>query len=227
VFSCDRTTIESYSLIEKNTASGNGGGIASLSKAFLYIGNGAKFHNNSANLHGGCLYIGGIGATLGRKSSPFHFTIKTLVLKLIIPCAEGYVNIKGCTAQRDGAGIYTFSSISFKSKLTLSDTILDSNFAMGSGGGMMIVSASVQISFNHRLSMIRNMANLDGGGIKISDGGQMTVLDEECPISICDAALRGNGVCDLQCMIRGCNWYVYTQHTHAHNYSRIQDNVAM
>ncbi len=206
MFSCDRTTIETYSLIEKNTASGYGGGIASISKAFLYIGNGAKFRNNSANLHGGCLYIGGIGATLGRITSPFCFRSKFWSYNFIIPCAEGYVNINGCTARNDGAGIYTFSAISFKSKLSLSETTLDSNFAMGSGGGMMIVSGSVQLSFNHRLIMTRNMASLDGGGIKISDGGVLTVLDEECPNSICDAALRGNGVCDLQCMIRGCNW---------------------
>ena len=79
---------------------------------------------------------------------------------------------------------------------------------MGSGGGMMIESALVEISFNHRMVVVSNIAKLDGGGIMISDGGQLYVLDEECPLAVCDPALRGNGVCDLACMARACNWYV-------------------
>ena len=90
----------------------------------------------------------------------------------------------------------------------MSDTIFDSNVAMGSGGGLMIESAAAQVAFNHRLLIVRNFANLDGGGVMISDGGQLSVLDEECPLTVCDPALRGNGVCDLHCMSRACNWYV-------------------
>ena len=65
VFSCDLSTVQSHSLIERNTASGNGGGIASIGSSFVYIGNGANLQYNSAILHGGCLYAGGLGATLG------------------------------------------------------------------------------------------------------------------------------------------------------------------
>ena len=66
MFSCDLSTIQTYSLIENNEALGNGGGIASISNSFVYIGNGAKLQYNSANLHGGGLYAGGAGASLGR-----------------------------------------------------------------------------------------------------------------------------------------------------------------
>ncbi len=69
MFSCDLSTVQSYSLIERNTASGNGGGMASISDSFVYIGNGSKFRNNSANIHGGGVYAGGKGVTLGWSRS--------------------------------------------------------------------------------------------------------------------------------------------------------------
>ena len=79
MFSCDLSTVQSYSLIERNTASGNGGGIASIGSSFVYIGNGANLLYNSAILHGGCLYAGGLGATLGLPQSThlcFSFDFK-------------------------------------------------------------------------------------------------------------------------------------------------------
>ncbi len=81
MFSCDLSTVQSYSLIDRNTASGNGGAIASIGNSFVYVGNGAKLRYNSAILHGGCLYAGGLGATLGLPRSTricLTFDIKLL-----------------------------------------------------------------------------------------------------------------------------------------------------
>ncbi len=85
MLSCDLSTVQSHSLIERNTASGNGGAIASIGNSFVYIGNGAKLRYNSAILHGGCLYAGGLGATLGLLRSK-HFCLSfdlTFDIKLL------------------------------------------------------------------------------------------------------------------------------------------------
>jgi hypothetical protein len=72
----------------------------------------------------------------------------------------------------------------------------------------MIESTRLEVAHNHRLVFISNRAKQDGGGLMLADGGQVVVIDEACPLSMCDAASRGNGICDLNCMTRGCNWLV-------------------
>ncbi len=73
----------------------------------------------------------------------------------------------------------------------------------------MVESTMLEVAYNHRMSFISNIAKQDGGGLMVTDGGQIVVIDEACPPSMCDEASRGNGVCDLTCMTRGCNWLVF------------------
>ncbi len=76
----------------------------------------------------------------------------------------------------------------------------------------MIESTTLKIAYNHRITFISNTAEYDGGGLMISDGAQVVVVDEACPRSVCDAASRGDGICDLTCMTRACNWLVFIKY---------------
>ncbi len=106
--------------------------------------------------------------------------------------------------------MFAFSPVSFVSTKALSTTSLTANRALGSGGGLWIASSAFRVAHNHRLSFVRNEAGADGGGIAITDGAQILLVDEECPASVCTADSRGNGACDLQCMTRACGWWVLT-----------------
>ena len=105
--------------------------------------------------------------------------------------------------------MFAFAPIMFKCNQSLSSSTVISNTARGSGGGIMIESTTLELAYNHRLSFISNTAEQDGGGLMIADGGQVLVIDEVCPSSMCNAASRGDGVCDLTCMTRACNWFVF------------------
>jgi len=121
--------------------------------------------------------------------------------------ADGNIRIERCKSGADGGGIFAFSPVSFLSTKALSTTTFIENHAFGSGGGLWIATSTILVAFNHRLFLIRNEAGINGGGVSIYDGAQIILKDEECIISVCTPALRGNGVCDLACMSRACSWY--------------------
>ena len=61
----DLCTVEVCALFEGNFAEGHGGGLASTGNSYVILCNGAVLHKNIARLHGGGLYVGGLGGTFG------------------------------------------------------------------------------------------------------------------------------------------------------------------
>jgi len=86
-------------------------------------------------------------------------------------------------------------------------TVIRQNEASENGGGLFGFSsyATLTIDLGHTLLLEDNFCKLDGGGVALTQGAQMTVTSAKCP-STCPGVLRKNGVCNLQCMTAGCNW---------------------
>jgi hypothetical protein len=124
------------------------------------------------------------------------------------PPAVGDVEISDCSSGADGGGVYAYSPMSFLSTKDRSTTSFISNRAQRSGGGLWIATSTIEVAFNHRLSFRANEAGANGGGLAITDGAQIVLVDEECPSRVCSPASRGNGVCEVDCMTRACNWSV-------------------
>lgn len=65
--------------------------------------------------------------------------------------------------------------------------------------------AQIFVANNIRLIVANNTATIDGGGVGLSFGSSFRFLDEGCTKE-CTQSMRGDGICDLPCMTRGCNW---------------------
>ena len=57
--------VKACALVMGNVAFGHGGGIASVGKASLVLGQGATLRGNRAGDHGGCVYAAGSSAAFG------------------------------------------------------------------------------------------------------------------------------------------------------------------
>jgi predicted outer membrane repeat protein len=76
----------------------------------------------------------------------------------------------------------------------------------GRSGGAIFAWKALKLQFGYQALVYNNSAGLDGGGFNLEAGAMLEVEDEGCPSSICDTQSRVNGICDLACMTRGCNW---------------------
>jgi hypothetical protein len=68
-------------------------------------------------------------------------------------------------------------------------------------------SAQLRVGLLHSLFVAGNTAGLDGGGLALEQGASLHLAAESCAMSGCDVGAVGNGVCDIVCMSRGCNWW--------------------
>ncbi len=118
------------------------------------------------------------------------------------------MTVAGCEARGDGGGLFTTSAVNFTNEVDAGISSFKENTA-SSGGAIMAYDeyARVVVSSNFQLSISNNTANLDGGGIGLAFGSSFQILDEGCASS-CSTSVIGNGICDVQCMSRGCNWLV-------------------
>ena len=123
-------------------------------------------------------------------------------------CLDGSTRVRACTAGHSGGALYALAPVIF-SESDKSDemtmTIIESNTADVKGGAIMSWSV-LELGLGHHAIFENNTAGLDGGALCLDGGGSLQMADEGCPAKICDLPLRGNGLCDPQCMSRGCNW---------------------
>ena len=120
--------------------------------------------------------------------------------------ADGGVQIKRNQAGGAGGGVYTSSRLNFTNWLGTNASSIDSNNA-SFGGGIMGSGhlAGILLSSGYQLNLTNNSAQQDGGGIGMTGGSLLHIEDEACAAA-CKAGMRGNNICDLPCMTRGCNW---------------------
>ena len=64
--------------------------------------------------------------------------------------------------------------------------------------------AEVVISEEHNLRISSNTAGSHGGGIALDSLAKLRIKPASCP---CKTSSLGDGVCNLACMRRECNWY--------------------
>ena len=125
--------------------------------------------------------------------------------------AAGNISVEACQAGGEGGGIFTFSALNFTSAIGDEEcaTHLKDNVAL-SGGAIMArgQSALVHATSGHALVIVNNSAQLDGGGVGMVEGSVFLLLDEGCA-NTCKPDWRGNNICDLPCLTRGCNWCDY------------------
>jgi predicted outer membrane repeat protein len=65
ILSVQSSIVTACGLMENNNAIGHGGGIASIDKALLFLGQGSVFLGNKAGGSGGCVYAAGSDVTFG------------------------------------------------------------------------------------------------------------------------------------------------------------------
>ena len=119
---------------------------------------------------------------------------------------DGGVQIKRNRAVGEGGGIYASSPLNFTNRLRTDATSIDNNNASFGGGIMGFgYQAAISLSSSYTLNLTNNSAELDGGGIGMTGGSLLHIEDEACAAE-CRAGMRGNNICDLPCMTRGCNW---------------------
>jgi hypothetical protein len=84
------------------------------------------------------------------------------------------------------------------------------NSAGRSGGGVLAFGseAVVIVGAGARLVAAGNSAALDGGGLALTGGASLIAAAGGCPAATCPSSLRGNGACNPECMMMGCNWYI-------------------
>ena len=89
----------------------------------------------------------------------------------------------------------------------LSAVFIRGNRASENGGGIYGFSNLAELILDQASSLVveSNAAGQDGGGIAVAEGALLSVSFPACAAD-CTGAMRGNGICDLQCMTAGCNW---------------------
>ncbi len=93
----DLSTVEVCSMFEGNFAEGHGGGLASIGNSYVLLCNGAVLHKNIARLHGGGLYVGGLGGTFGNVCSPQYFDCRDFICLFSIDV--GFVVLQKVTSK--------------------------------------------------------------------------------------------------------------------------------
>ena len=163
-----------------NKAVNSGGAISSLNQSSVTVLGGSILSSSSASI-GGAIFANGGNAIL------------------ISP-----VSILGNSADSDGGGIFMYSPVSILSSKVMSINIAN-NFARGRSGAIFASGARAQLSitFNVSITFENNTALTHGGALYFEDAAAMIVESETCQ-PICQS--RGDGVCDLECLTRGCNW---------------------
>ena len=168
--------------ISSNLAARFGAGIALLDSASLTFWGSEqiKMKNNTAFLEGGAIFISSAGEAKF-DSAMIHITKNT--------------------AKRGGG-------VCFVSKMVLiggSTTKIEMNQASEMGGGLFGYSpnADAVVSDTHDLKIIANIAGSKGGGIALDSLAMLRIKPGACP---CKASLLGDGVCNIDCARRECNW---------------------
>jgi predicted outer membrane repeat protein len=67
ILAAQLSIVTAYGLVKNNDAIGHGGGIASIGKALLMLGQGSIFLGNNAGGSGGCIYAAGASVTFGKR----------------------------------------------------------------------------------------------------------------------------------------------------------------
>jgi hypothetical protein len=156
-----------------------GAGIASVNRSKLTL-RGAALTHNRASAEGGGLYV---------TAEAVDF--------------EGVTRVEGNMALR-GGGVFTYVQLNMRED---GDTLLADNKADAIGGGLNAEGAKaiVEVQGGHRIHLDRNEAGQHGGGMAMSFGAAVAVVEEVCS-SGCSASIRGDGLCDPQCMTPACAW---------------------
>jgi hypothetical protein len=173
-----------------NSEAGSGGGIFN-NNGTVIIENGSSIYNNDATLEGGGIYNQG--------------TMTIISSEILYSNAEG-----------NGGGIYNQGELSIMSSeiylngyaengggiyhdngtITISETTLQENYALGDGGGLAAYSGEVTINTNSTFD--GNTALNDGGGIFNGQGSTMTI--EASTISSNQAQGFGGGINNISNM---------------------------
>ncbi len=122
--------------------------------------------------------------------------------------AEGTVEFSRCQASLNGGAIFTSARIAFGTASRQAHSSITSNFASGSGGGVMAFSsvAELAVASGSRVVLKDNQASVDGGGLAFVQGAALSLAVEGCDPLTCSPSDIGNGRCDAPCLRRGCNW---------------------
>ena len=100
-----------------------------------------------------------------------------------------------------GAGLAAMGAVSFRGPAR---SMIRGNIADDRGGGLYAFSrdASINVLSEHTLMIEDNSAIHDGGGVFLAQAARFSVVPPECSPG-CSASQRGNGHCDMSCMVAG------------------------
>lgn len=165
----------------RNVAWLEGGALAAWNSSVIALSGGTSIRHSSAAM-GGAIF--GIGGSM-TFTSP--------------------VSIHGNVAGSDGGAVYMVAPITVDGVLGAVDIF--NNTAGGRAGAVFGSGAAAQlrVHFDARLVCENNSAISDGGAMYLQDGAAVSVLQEVCQ-SDCKPSSRGDGVCNVECLSRGCNW---------------------
>ena len=195
-----RCNLTQRTLVSSNYATW-GGGAAVLDTAGLTVDN-ADFLNNAAASDGGGIF--GQGSVVLDHSASIRSCSANrggAVFSSGVGITVGATaEISENAATTDGGGIFMYSPVD------LSGNLRD-NVAAGNGGAVFASGADARltVSYDSTVLVENNTAGKNGGGMYFEDAATFVVSKETCQ-SECNPNVRGDGVCDVQCMTRGCNW---------------------
>ena len=179
-------------IVGGNTATNGGGGYAADSATIL-VGSASVLINNTATADGGGIYslatmvvdatsaVTGCSATRGGG----------LFLNGAAALVQGRVEANHASSL--GGGVFMFGPMQLSGPVR-------GNAALSSGGGIFASGADARLSLVADVVVENNTAG-SGGGLYLEEAAAMVAPKELCPCSG-----RGNGLCDVECLTRACNW---------------------
>jgi predicted outer membrane repeat protein len=176
------TVLVENSIFTANSAISDGGGILCAHFSSATISAHSEFLYNHAE-RGGAMFSNGAA------------------MSLIAP-----VIVAGNLAEADGGAVFMYAAVSLQRSASLG-IFFENNTAKSRGGSIFASGARAQLTLNFdvEVTVNNNTASLHGGALYLEDAASMKVLEETC-IATCQSGIRGDGVCNPECMTRGCNW---------------------
>lgn len=169
----------------ENVASLDGGAIAVLGDAQMFLRGLVTLNLNRAHYRGGAIYLGPV-------ASDGDVTVTVDNLEMHDNRVE------------NGRGGAIFSSRPLLCN-AVGTSILHRNWAAKDGGAVALLEAVMQLKEGHSFVATYNSAGVSGGAFALLSGAWISVEDEVCAAE-CNAILRGDGVCNPACLSRACNW---------------------
>jgi len=201
-------TIGKASSLEGNQAPGCGGAVLAYESSNITVlrtylwGNEAHGDGGALAIYGGfsALYDVDVrGNKAGARGGALAIVGNHALLRL-----DGHQTVFfNNSAKAAGGAIFSESTMVLAAA---GRTQVEGNVAKeGHGGGFAMSGGLLEVISGHSLSLVRNKASLDGGGVVLLANGRIRFQAEGCE-SACTPRMVGDGSCDPACMTRGCKW---------------------